>query len=181
MMNDLETVGNAQISTSVKKYGTGSIYFDGSGDYLYAPSSQNFSFGGDFTIEFWLYQTATSGEGTTIYNPTTNGINLFMSISSNWGIARSGVAVDNNFGTPPTFNTWNHIAVSRSGSTIKAFINGSQVFSGTNTISYVAGPLQIGLSGFGSITGYIDDLRISKVARYTSNFTAPTAPFPDRG
>jgi hypothetical protein len=32
--NNLETVGNAQIDTSVKKYGTGSMEFDGTGDYL---------------------------------------------------------------------------------------------------------------------------------------------------
>jgi hypothetical protein len=125
-----------------------------------------------------MYQTAASGEGTAVYNSTTNGVNLFTSISSNWGIARSGVAVDNNFGTPPAFNTWNHIAVSRYGSTIRAFINGIQVFSGTNTVSYVAGPIQVGGSAFGTITAYINDLRITRgIARYTSNFTPPTTAF----
>jgi Concanavalin A-like lectin/glucanases superfamily len=180
-MNNLETVGNAQISTAQSKFGSGSIFLDGTGDGVYAPSSQNFALPGDFTIEFWLYQTATSGEGTAVYNPTTNGFNVFMSISGNWGIARSNVAIDNNFGTTPSFNTWNHIAISRSTGTIRAFVNGNQVFSGTNTTSYVAGPLQIGISGFGSITGYIDDLRITKgYARYTANFTPPAAAFPTK-
>jgi hypothetical protein len=180
-MNDLETVGNAQISTVQSKFGGGSIFLDGTGDGVYAPSSQNFALPGDFTIEFWLYQTATSGEGTAVYNPTTNGFNIFMSISGNWGIARSNVAIDNNFGTTPSFNTWNHIAISRSTGTIRAFVNGNQVFSGTNTTSYVAGPLQIGISGFGSITGYIDDLRITKgYARYIANFTPPSQPLPTK-
>jgi hypothetical protein len=180
-MNNLETVGNAQISTAQSKFGSGSIFLDGTGDGVYAPSSQNFALPGDFTIEFWLYQTATSGEGTAVYNPTTNGFNIFMSISGNWGIARSNVAIDNNFGTTPSFNTWNHIAISRNTGTIRAFVNGNQVFSGANPTSYVAGPLQIGISGFGSITGYIDDLRITKgYARYTANFTPPSQPLPTK-
>jgi hypothetical protein len=180
-MNNLETVGNAQISTVQSKFGGGSIFLDGTGDGVYAPSSQNFALPVDFTIEFWLYQTATSGEGTAVYNPTTNGFNIFMSISGNWGIARSNVAIDNNFGTTPSFNTWNHIAISRSTGTIRAFVNGNQVFSGANPTSYVAGPLQIGISGFGSITGYIDDLRITKgYARYIANFTPPSQPLPTK-
>jgi hypothetical protein len=177
--NVLETVGNAQISTTQSKFGGSSMYFDGTGDYLLSPSSQNFAFPSDFTIEFWLYLTGVSGEGTTFYVPTTGGINLFMSISSNWGIARSGVAVDNNFGTPPTQNTWHHIAVSRTGSTINAYIDGTRVFTGTNSVNYASGSLQVGLSAFGTITGYIDDLRVTKYARYTgSTLTVPTAAFP---
>jgi hypothetical protein len=154
-----------------------SNYFDGTGDYLSLPSNAAFALSSDFTIEFWLYQTATTGEGTVVYNSTSGGINLFTNITSNWGIARSGIAVDNNFGTPPAFNTWNYIAVSRTGSTLKAFINGVQVFSGTNSVSYVAGPLQIGYSGFGTITGYISNLRFVKgTALYTANFTPSTTP-----
>ena len=177
--NDLETVGNAQISTAQSKWGGSSMAFDGTGDYLLAPSSQYIAFPGDFTFECWLYRTASTGEGTLFYNTTSGGINIFMDVSGTWGIGRSGVAVDNNFGSTPSANTWNHIAVSRSGSTIKAFVNGTQVFSGTNTQSYVAGPFQVGLSAYGTITGYIQDLRITKgYARYTTNFTAPTAAFP---
>ena len=59
MMNDLETVGNAQISTSVKKYGTGSMYFDGTGDWLVGVVNPNLGFSsGNFTIEGWAYVTS---------------------------------------------------------------------------------------------------------------------------
>jgi len=165
------------LPSSVATYGSG--YFDGSGDYLTAPSNAAFSPGtSDFTIECWAYITAVSSEGTLFYVSATNGINLFLSISSNWGIARAGVAVDNNFGTPPVFNTWNHLAVSRSGSTIRAFINGVQVFSGSNSSNYAQGAALIGSSnGFGTVTGYITDFRFVKgTAVYTSAFTPPTAP-----
>jgi hypothetical protein len=158
---------------------TGSGYFDGTGDYLQAPSNAAFSPStGDFTIECWAYLTAVTGEGTLFYVNATNGINLFLSISSNWGIARAGVAVDNNFGTPPTLNVWNHLAVSRFGSTIRAFINGTQVFSGTNSSNYAQGSALVGSSnGFGTITGYVSNFRFVKgTAVYTVNFTPPTSP-----
>jgi hypothetical protein len=61
--NVLETVGNAQISTAVSKFGGSSMYFDGTGDYLFSPVSQNFSFPGDFTIEGWMNTSTTSTEG----------------------------------------------------------------------------------------------------------------------
>ena len=154
-------------------------YFDGSGDYLSAPSNAAFSPGtGDFTVECWANLSATTSEGTLFYVNATNGINLFLSISGNWGIARAGVAVDNNFGTPPSFNTWNHLAVSRSGSTIRAFINGNQVFSGSNTSNYAQGAALIGSSnGFGTVTGYISNFRFVKgTAVYTAAFTPPVGP-----
>jgi hypothetical protein len=54
--NNLETAADAQIDTSVKKYGTGSMEFDGTGDFLLLPASPYHNFGtGDFTIEMWLY------------------------------------------------------------------------------------------------------------------------------
>jgi len=48
--------GNAQIDTAIKKFGTGSIQFDGTGDYLTTSTNSAFGYGaGDFTIEFFLY------------------------------------------------------------------------------------------------------------------------------
>jgi hypothetical protein len=154
-----------------------SVYFDGTGDWLQTPSNAAFSPGtGDFTIECWAYLTAVTGEGTLFYVNATNGINLFLNISSNWGIARAGVAVDNNFGTPPALNVWNHLAVSRSGTTIRAFINGAQVFSGSNSSNYAQGAALIGSSNsFGTVTGYVSNFRFLKgTALYTAAFTPPT-------
>lgn len=180
-LNVAETVGNAQVSTSVRKYGSGSYYFDGTGDYLIMPSNALLSpRTGDFTIECWLYLTAVSGEGTLFYVNVNSGINLFLNIGSNWGIATAGVGVNNYFGTPPTQNTWNHLAVARNGSTIRAFINGVQVFSGSNTSNYAQGTAIIGSSlSFGTITGYVSDFRFTNgLARYTANFTLPISSLP---
>ena len=186
MMNDLETVGNAQISTSVKKYGTGSLAFDGTGDRLVGPATPNMAFGtGDYTIEFWCYPSNT-GYGcfidTRSANPSTDGVSIFNNgtdlevYSSTLILSASGAF---------TLNTWQFFALTRSGTSLKAFVNGTQVGStATNSDNQTAGRVMIGdnVGVAYPLNGYIDDLRITKgYARYTANFTAPTAAFSDTG
>lgn len=195
-VGNYETVGNAQVSTSVVKYGTGSMAFDGTGDWLTAPAQQAFSFGsGDWTVEFWLYTAQTteallvanrSGTGATNTNwyifkaATTNQITLYVSDGSAWQI-------NNLTGGPSVSNsTWNHIAVCRIGSTFKIYVNGTQAATGTwsGAISATLRPLMVGsdYAGATTLNGYIDDLRITKgIARYPYNFTPPTAAFPNIG
>jgi hypothetical protein len=191
-MSVLETVGNAQISTSVYKYGTGSMYFDGSGDYLIAPSSPNLGIGNVFTVECWLYLTAAPTSSNAMYvtdfrggstnnyafgviNSSSNTI-LYAFCGSGGGEVRGSTNI--------TTNTWYHLAYVNTGSTLTGYLNG--VSQGTLAVSFnqAATNVVIGARYTGSteyVTGYIDDLRITKgYARYTSNFTPPTAAFPDR-
>jgi hypothetical protein len=187
--NNLETVGNAQISTSVKKYGTGSIAFDGNGDYLAPNDALPYTFGsGDFTVEFWLYLNSTqtailydgrpvSGVGAT---PTIYVASNVLYYFTNNANRITGSTLSNT--------TWTHVALCKSGGSTRLFVNGTQVGSTyTDSVTYtntVGRPL-IGASGetVGQfpLNGYIDDLRITKgYARYTANFTPPTAAFPDQ-
>jgi hypothetical protein len=186
MMNDLETVGNAQISTSVVKYGTGSLAFDGTGDRLVGPATPNMAFGtGDYTIEFWCYPSNT-GYGcfidTRSANPNTDGVAIFnngtsLEIYSQGQVLTASSAF--------TLNTWQFFALARSGTTLKAFVNGTQVGSTvTNSDNQTAGRVMIGdnVTIAYPLNGYIDDLRITKgYARYTANFTPPTAAFSNTG
>jgi len=195
MMADLETVGNAQVSTSVKKYGTGSMAFDGTGDYLKTPYTSLFSFGtGDFTVECWA--NISSVQYTAIISSTNTAITTAMwllgfSNTTNqmtFGIDSGGGAI---CGADYTsyLNTWTHIAASRSGSTLKLFFNGVQVNSVSNSTSFTgdtANSVVFGRRYTNSdqyhLNGYIDDLRITKgVARYTANFTPPTEAFQNYG
>jgi hypothetical protein len=196
----LETVGNAQISTSVKKYGTGSLAFDGTGDYLIGPTSPAFELGsGDFTIEVWLYRTADSGqydsEIVSYGNPSTlNGWHFGLSGSSGgtqnriqFGLNYSGYLVIST--ATIAANTWTHVAVTRSGTSFKMFINGSQDGSATSSATptiTTTSRLYVGTGSYDpgsvnrTITGYIDDLRITKgIARYVNNFTPPSAAYKD--
>lgn len=188
MMNDLETVGNAQISTSVKKYGTGSLAFDGTGDGLLCkPFNQ--TFGKDFTVEFWIYRTGTAVEyPIDIFMPPpadTQAISMYINNSG----AGSYNAVFNG-GTKFTgasgsiaANEWVHVAMVRYNGVHSVYINGTANASTyTSTASYPNCQLAVGrdVAGSYSFTGYIDDVRITNgVARYTANFTPPTAAFPN--
>jgi hypothetical protein len=193
MMNDLETVGNAQISTSVKKYGTGSMLFDGAGDYLTVPSTPNLAFQGNFTVEAWLYLTSYPSSANAMYvcdfrNGSTS--NFGFGVIGSAGVAKpyafvgSG-PVDATGTTSLSLNTWYHIAMVRSGSTVTYYLNGVSDATFSTSFSQGVTGMTIGARYTGAteyVAGYIDDLRITKgVARYTANFTAPTTAFADKG
>ena len=190
--NNLETVGNAQIDTSVKKYGTGSMEFDGTGDYLVLNQANPdlYAFGtGDFTIECWLYTTNVSQQVSIFYDGRPSGTNaaqptLYLNFSNIYYFTQGG---DRITGESLSTNTWYHIAVSRQGTSTKLFVNGTQTgstYTDTNNYTNTVNRPIFGTSGSSVgnnyFYGYIDDLRITKgVARYTAAFTPPTAAFPD--
>ena len=195
--NDLETVGNASISTTQSKFGGSSMYFDGTGDYLSSPSSQNYAFGtGDFTIEFWVYSndvstankgmiqtsTATGGLSTTF----TNGVFIAFGQGSTAGTGNNGgvyARINNNHlggNSAAATGAWYHIALTRASGTARLFVNGTQIATISNSSDVTATNLAVG--GYYDtnqlLNGYIDDLRITKgYARYTANFSVPTAAF----
>lgn len=191
--NDLETVGNAQISTTQSKWGGSSIYFDGNGDYLKTATSPIFDFGkSDFTIEFWAYPTSFASASYPIYSATngsktdvlafelnTSGV-LGVYVTRAGGVAWSIIS-NGNIGTL-TLNTWNHIAFVRNGSAWRGYVNGVAGSLSTTSSDTVEtfNQLSIGaiINNTGWFAGYIDDFRITRFARYTSNFTAPTSAFP---
>jgi hypothetical protein len=192
MQNNLETVGNAQVSTSVKKYGTGSLAFDGSGDFLRIPDSPNFELGsGNFTIEAWIYPTAT-GYFSCIsaqYSGSAANSSYFLSLGDNnrnfeLSLYHSSTGTSFIATNALTLNTWQHTAVVRNGNTVTLYVNGTSVASGsfTQTITNSSQQLIIGAGqndGTFPFNGYIDDFRITKgLARYTANFTPPTAALP---
>jgi hypothetical protein len=188
--NDLETVDGAKISTAISaKWGSGSMYFDGSGDYLNMQSSaqtQNYVFGtGDFTIETWAYFTSVASGTLFEFRPNTNGAYPLLYFSSSGVLTYfANSAAQINSSTLST-GQWYHIALARSGTSTKLFVNGTQSGStytdSTNYSCRTGGPLigvTYGLS-FDQLNGYLQDFRVTKgYARYTTNFTAPTAAFP---
>ena len=175
-------VGNAQISTTQSKFGGSSIAFDGTGDYLTVPNSSDLQFGsGDFTIETWAYIQNDSSYAIISY-PVAGGL-LIAFYTGLFRVRRYAVADVITTSSPPSLNTWTHIAVCKSGSATRLFFNGVQAGStAADTSNYTVNTdLYIATDNAAfNLNGYIDDLRITKgVARYTANFTPPTAPFPD--
>jgi len=206
MMAVPETVGNAQIDTTIKQYGTGSMKFDGTGDYLTIRNNPAFNFGdGDFTIECWVYiagNSAPDGGGNrtaglfSAYAPS--GVvsrGYTFEVEGNASTTGTGLSFYNNVSGSQTSviatttisqTTWHHVAVTRSGTTTRLFLNGTLIGSGTLGNQNVNSdyPAVVGRLGYASylqeLNGYIDDLCVTKgVARYTATFTRPTAAFPD--
>ena len=190
--NNLETVGDAQISTSVKKFGTGSLKFDGTGDALVIPKSSPFDFGtGDFTIEAWVYPTATGGVKMIVDSRASDALEAYcfdITTTEKLDFIYSSSRITSTGSIAQ--NAWTHVAVVRSSGTIKLYINGTVDGSATYSSAInaqqaiaIGGGRSTGGSGVTGyyFNGYIDDLRITKgVARYTANFTPPSAQLPAR-
>jgi hypothetical protein len=198
--NDLETVGDAQISNAVTpKWGSTSIKFDGTGDYLTNSviNSPLYQFGsGDFTVEMWIYPTTVSVVQYLIdfrdpASTTSAGIQWFINTSAKTGCYVGTTGIITASTTSISANTWTHVALVKNGTgsgNYKIYINGAaDATTGTNTTSLTQGFLSIGTSGgqrntasTDKFNGYIQDLRITLgVARYTTNFTpGPAAAFP---
>ena len=190
----VNALGNAKISTAQSKFGSASGLFDGSGDLLTIPSLPAFGTG-DFTVECWVNPTtvATIYDGiftlrsSNSWNANTSGTEVgFPGIVLSTGVlhyASTNVAYSSNI----TAGSWQHIAVSRSGSSLKVFINGSQVASVTNSSNFLmdggAVPAigifdrYVSTGGRLYFNGYIDEYRISNIARYTTTFTPSAAAF----
>lgn len=196
--NTITLNGDVKLSTAQSKFGSSSAAFNGSTDYLTIPTNSSFAFGADdFTIECWFYQSSTPNGSALIAEKYNSGQNFYFAIS--FGSASS------SFGAIPCFfaqlggnmihishdtslsnNQWHHIAVCRHTGNVKLYVNGISSSSGklyTNNIP-LDDEIYIGKrwdnSGSPFFNGYIDEVRITKgVARYTENFTPPTAPFPN--
>ena len=191
-------LGDAKISTAQYKFGSSSIAFDGAGspnDRLFIPAgTADLQFGsGDFCIECWVYRLNTNTACIIIGQAdlaTVGGSSWLFAVGST---GTSDVYIGGTAYTVaspnPSINTWAHVALTRSGSTLRSFLNGAIV--ATNA-SLGAGAVNNGATTFPNtigafdnnttaLNGYIGELRITKgVPRYTAAFTPTTAPFPNQ-
>lgn len=173
-------------SNTQTKFASTSLYFNGSGTGATLANNSNLHAGVDFTIEGWVYPQSTGFYGLYAF-----GVYGRILVGNNGGFyweTSNGSSLGAQSGYPPpgtlTQNVWQHWALTRSGNDYRFFINGTQAGSTvTNAMTLeTTRNLEIGsFNGANSnkFTGYMEGLRWTKgVARYTANFTAPTALFP---
>lgn len=175
---------------------TTSLYFNGGTNYLYTSDHDDWSVNGDMTWEAMVYHTSFPAYPTYVgHFPDVSGSN------GAWWVLGPRIGSDNNFyfeyttnGSTPqyvnvstaiTANVWYHVAYVKTGTSIKFYVNGTQIGT-TQTIANstlynsTASMCIGGGSGGGSynLNGYMSNIRITKAARYTANFTPPTLPLP---
>jgi len=178
-----ETVGDARLVTE-SAYNTTyySNYFDGTGDYLNAPSSTNLNLTADFTVETWVNATATTNAADQVFN-YGNYIFMLYHVGTTWTV-EVGNGTSNFFTLSGTasLNAWHHFAITRSGNTYTFWIDGVSAATTTNTNapSTSAATLYIGRRSSVNdqyFTGFISNFRIVKgTALYTTAFTPSTTP-----
>ncbi len=183
--------GNATQTTEQSKFGSQSAAFDGSGDSIFATSSEFVLGTQDFTIECWLRPNwASSAANARVVQagdwPAAGGWTLNRDGTSTGLVfdITNGTAFQTRItGGALTSGQWYHVAVTRSGSSLRMFVDGAQVASATaSPYNLTVDHIRIGNNSTSaeSIAGHIDEFRLSRgEARYTAAFTAPTAAFPD--
>lgn len=192
--------GNVISVTTQKKFGNSSIYFDGTGDYITFPDSEDWYFGsGDFTIDCWVrFNTLPADLNVSmIYNQYVDSSHFIFfglhRLDASYGVGvykwifqqdDGGIfPIDMRRQITISAGQWYHIVILRTGTSFQIYQDG--VKQGNDevvdiTLPNLAGSLLIGRHGDGNhrFAGYIDEYRISKgIARWTSNFTPPIAPY----
>jgi hypothetical protein len=183
--NNLTLYGDAKISSTQSKFGGTSMYFDGTGDYAYIPDGFPAFGTGDLTIEFWINPSNVTNNKVSLYDARDNQSDSPIVWQNNAGIYLFAASDRIIISSGLSVGTWAHVALVRSSGVYKLYLDGTA--SGTtyaNTDSLVAKDLYIAgryTADTAFYNGYIDDFRISSMARYVSNFTPPTEPFADKG
>lgn len=188
--------GAATLETGLQKRGNSCLVLPGStADWIDTPDSADFTLGtSDFALETW-FQVNGSGTGQFLLGGQSD--NAATAATLAWFVERQS-GVGNSFiraifgvgaGNVSVTSTsqfsnlvnpgWHHLAITRSGSTFRLFIDGVQEGTATSsgTINDSANKLSIGRLGelvAANWLGRIDDFRLTVgSARYTANFTPP--------
>lgn len=176
--------GDAVVSTTAPKVGTGSIALDGVNDYVaITPQTNDYVFNGDFTIEAWVKLNRIAGAPQSIFGMFNSGTAQYFDFR--WYDYRFQTTLNASSGTDIggtiSLGTWTHVALVRNAGLIKLYVNGTQAGSTISNASQMGfnAPAYLGANrpSENNLNGYLDDVRIvNGKAMYTSNFTPPTAP-----
>ena len=176
----ISVFGTAQISTAQSKYGGSSLFSTDTtlGSFVQATTTINLS---NYTFEVWIYQTVVSD--WTLFAGSMVGDVDFSINGSQIRIGRTNVSWDITTNVAFTYNTFQHIAFSRSNYTQKIFLNGLEVFSSNYEIPLTATNPRVmctrdnfqGTFVRQLYGGYVDSVRLTdSVGRYTTTFNPET-------
>ena len=192
---NLTNSGDVQLSNAQYKFNTGtrggSIVFDGTGDFLTTDLTPSFETT-DFTVELFYRPISRQGSFPTIIShlPNTGAeagvwalydrhnaystkfVFYYRTNANAWATPLVSTTTVSN-------DTWYHIAIVRQGTTIKMYVDGTEEDSGTIDATWTNpnDVIRIGTEQTNYTNAYMDEVRISDSARYTSGFTPTTSAF----
>jgi len=192
----ITVAGTAARSSTQSKFGGYSCVLDGDSDYLTAPDSADWSFS-SFTVDCWIYLPTLPafGTGYAIYSQDKDSTHflsldiihsadhkMYMHVHGYNGSEYEKIC---DIDAVLTATTWHHLAFVKNGNDWLMFFNGSQVgttYTNATAVGDLTSAIQIGRFLYAGtpyyyLNGYIDELRISKTARWTTNFTPPTSAY----
>lgn len=188
------TVSGAAIASETGGKFDGKLSLEGG--FISTPYTADFDwFASDYTIECWINpadlasfersgnctllgrMTPAGGIADWSFGPHTDGIVRFIY----WNGSAQVIAIGQSIAE----GLWSHVAVVVHQGEIRVFVNGvggePVAITGTPSASSDVN-IVVGRYNGRSASGRVDDFRITKgVARYTADFTPPTAPFPGSG
>lgn len=168
-----------------------SYNFDGAGsphDHLNIGDHADFAFAGDFTIEMWTRHGAFPGSDQFLVSQYESGstrLELYLTAGGNLQIIfQSGGS--NLFVSAPSHgfatDIWHHLAITRDGNDFTAYVDGSSIATSTSAVAYpnIAGDFEFGVQSNGDgngHSGFMDEMRVSTLSRYSGEFTPPRNEF----
>jgi len=185
--------GQAHISTDRYKFGSSAIQLDGNGDYFKTGWNNNFNhYRKEFTVEYWInmeddpsstqhgHLGQAEGDNYWRINHNSSRIEVQCEVGGNtqWNFNTSGHGTQID-----TANQWYHIALVKQGSRVILYLNGTEAGRqemADGDFKWIEADLYLGnYNGSASswFKGWMDEIRISRVARYTGNFTVASAAF----
>lgn len=176
--------GDVIVNTSIKKFNASLRFQSGTFGIKSVSTYSEMAFGTkNFTIDFWL--NYSSSATMVLFNTGTSynsGGGIIIAVQNNKVTTYANSGVGTVIDAPIPSNTWTHIAVIRDGSQLKLYVNG--VLISSMAFSYSLQSNQAFIIGYENantgtlpFNGYLEEFRVSNIARWTSNFTVPTSPF----
>lgn len=178
-------VGNAQIDTAQKKFSTASLLLDGTGDYVTVADNNAWTFAGNFTIDCWVRLNSLAAINAIFAHQTDANNQYRLTVSTAGALAFEVLSASSQLMVMTSANSvigagaWHHVAVIRNSNAWAIYLDGVSVasYSGAVTIPNYTSTFRIGADAANVLNGWIDEFRVSSVARWSAAFTPIEAPY----